>query len=165
MHTYQRPSDDQRTGLRADPDPPPLRSLDDLVAWASTEPAFGAREDLTVWHLDGGGEVTCWHEACSMTTLVAWAVEPSALVAARLSGLDRGGCGDRWLITDSRTRFSVAPVPPDGDDVAAFLSLRSELADIGVDLLDAVVFDDTGHWWSMRELTMGTSDWPPVGPS
>lgn len=158
MHTYQRPPSDTPATLRTDPHPPRLASIDDVIRWASSEPAFGAREDLTVWHLDRN-EVTCWHEACSQTTLVGWSHDPTALLAARLSGLDRGGCGTDWLITDSRTRYSCAPVPPDRDDAAAFLVLRTELADIGVRLVDVVVFDDAGHWWSMRELALGTTDW------
>lgn len=160
MHTYQRPPSDTPGSVRTDPDPPVLRSVDDLIAWASTEPAFGGREDLTVWHLDDGGEVTCWHEACSQVTLLGWANDPSALLAARLDGLDRGGCGANWLITDSRTRFSRAPVPPDAVDTESFLVLAAELADIGVLLLDAVVFDDDGHWWSCRELAGGAASWP-----
>ena len=30
---------------------------------------------------------------------------------------------------------------------------------IGVDLVDAVVFDDQGHWWSLHELTSGMTAW------
>jgi hypothetical protein len=28
-----------------------------------------------------------------------------------------------------------------------------------VRLVDALVFDDRGHWWSMRELADGTTQW------
>lgn len=164
MHTYQRPTDDTPATLRTDTDPPSLRSIDDLIGWASSEPAFGGREDLTVWHLDDSGEVTCWQETCSKVTLAGWSRDPSALVLARLSGLDRGGCGADWLVTDSRTRYSLAPVPPDNDDVESFLVLRAELADIGVRLLDVVVFDHDGHWWSLRELAVGSTDWSPGRP-
>ena len=54
---------------------------------------------------------------------------------------------------------------PDEADAWAFLELRCQLHGVGVQLLDAVVFDDEGHWWSMHELTSGTTTWsPPVGP-
>lgn len=38
--------------------------------------------------------------------------------------------------------------------------VRRALEPIGVLLLDAVVFDDDGHWWSMHELTTGSTRWP-----
>ena len=45
-------------------------------------------------------------------------------------------------------------------DAEAFMTLRQLLAQDGIELLDAVIFDETDHWWSMHELTSGTSKWP-----
>ena len=160
MHSYDRPPTRPGGTLRAELDPPPLRSVDDLIRWASTEPAFGAKEEIVVWHLDASGEVTCWQHACSHATLPGWSSDPSPLLLDRLSGLDRGGCGGNWLITDSRTPYSVSPVPPDAVDAEAFAVLHDELADIGVRLVDVVIFDAAGHWWSGRELAGDTTGWP-----
>ena len=41
----------------------------------------------------------------------------------------------------------------------AFGVLRRKLSRVGVDLVDAVVFDDEGRWWSLHELTSGTTAW------
>lgn len=45
-------------------------------------------------------------------------------------------------------------------DARAFIVLRSKLRRIGVSLLDAVVFDDHQRWWSLHELTSGSTRWP-----
>jgi len=29
----------------------------------------------------------------------------------------------------------------------------------GINLIDAMVFDDDGHWWSLHELTTGSLAW------
>lgn len=164
MHTYERPSFHPDGPLRTELEPPPLRSIGDLIRWAGTEPAFGAKEEIVVWHLDDAGDVTCWQGACSHTSLLEWSSDPSPLLRARLGGLDRGGCGSDWLITDSRTPYSVSPVPPDAADAEAATMLHDELADIGVRLLDVVVFDCAGHWWSGRELAGGVAGWSaPAG--
>ena len=34
---------------------------------------------------------------------------------------------------------------------------------MGLTLVDAVVFDDQCHWWSMHEETSGTTRWPEAG--
>ena len=80
----------------------------------------------------------------------------------RLAGLRDGGCTTRWLIVDSRPTGIRQPV--DAGDAEAFLRLRDELSTIGLTLLDAVVFDDQCHWWSMHEAATGTTRWPEPSP-
>ena len=46
------------------------------------------------------------------------------------------------------------------DDVRAFMQLRQSLRDYGISLLDVVIFDQEFHWWSLHELTSGTTVWP-----
>ena len=31
---------------------------------------------------------------------------------------------------------------------------------MGIALVDDVIFDDAMHWWSLQELTSGSTDWP-----
>ncbi len=47
----------------------------------------------------------------------------------------------------------------DEADAHTFLVLSRNLAGIGLRLVDAVIFDDEGHWWSLHELTTGTTRW------
>src|SRR5207253_2798086 len=110
-----------------------------------------------VWHLDETGTFTCYYQGSSCDSVTRWARDPSDLERSRRVGLANGGCADRWLIVDSRpVRFRE---PPDEGDAWAFLSLRRHLAGTGIELVDAVVFDDDGHWWSLHELTCGTTAW------
>ena len=156
MHTYDRPT--------TCPDPFPslaeFRFADalDVVAYAEIDLSIGKLTWPETWHLDDDGVMQCAVKGSSLDTLIRWAYDPSDLVRSRGEGRDEdGGCTDRWLIVDSRpVGFRDAP---DEADTWAFLELRQQLASIGVKLLDAVVFDDAGHWWSMHELTSGTTAW------
>lgn len=139
---------------------PTVTCVADVVEWASDEPDVGTYDWLDVWHLRGDGVVTCTAEAGAQSSIVGWAVEPGPLVGLRLDGLDKGDCGTDWLIVDARTRRSGTCVPPCRADRLAFAMVQEELADVGVRLLDAVVFDDDGHWWSLRELVTGSTAWP-----
>lgn len=162
MHDYQREWLD-------DPDvrPPDLgdvrfRCAEDVVAHAAVDPTFGWRTWPEVWHLDPDGALTCGYNASTMCTLVGWADDPSPLRRSRSEGLadPRSDCGEDWLIIDSRPVWMGDLRPSVSEsDARAFLILRTELHEIGVRLLDAVVFDDAGHWWSLHELTSGTTNW------
>jgi hypothetical protein len=65
-------------------------------------------------------------------------------------------CGSDWLLVESRPGDDERPRVSQLD-VEAFILLRTELHDVGVRLVDAIVFDDSGHWWSMREMADGTT--------
>jgi hypothetical protein len=133
--------------------------VEDVVEWASVDAEFGSVDWLDVLHLSADGEVRCCCAAPPGSSLLGWAEDPFPLLRLRLEGLDRGGCGSDWLLLDSRTRRSGSCIPPCELDDRAFATLRGELATIGVRLLDAMVFDDRGHWWSLLERTTGSSAW------
>ena len=102
----------------------------------------------------------CYFKGSSLDSLIEWADDPWKLERSRREGLASGGCADRWLVVDSRPTWFAEP--PGECDARAFVELRARLRElIGVELVDAVVFDDEGHWWSMQELTSGTTAWPP----
>ena len=158
MHTYNKP-----------PTTTPVPNLDDfrfndaldVVAFAEVDACMGWRTWPEVWHLDDDGVFACYYKGSSCDSLVDWAEEPWPLERSRREGLAHGGCADRWLIVDSRPRGFREP--PHEADAYAFLRLREHLRDvIGVELVDAIVFDDEGHWWSMHELTSGTTAWAPA---
>ena len=159
MHTYQRvAADDHRTF----PDIETYRftSALDVVARASVDRTIGWMTWPEVWHLDERGALTCYYKASSLCSLKRWAEDPSNLYRSRDAGLAAGGCGADWLIVDSRPQWrNAGGVVVDEADAEAFTVVRKSLALVGVRLVDAVVFDDDGHWWSMRELTTGETSW------
>ena len=112
-----------------------------------------------VWHLDDEGVVQCYFRASSIDSIRRWAQDPSRLRRSRLAGLAEGGCADRWLIVETRHAFRT-DLRVDERDAKAFLVLRRELTRIGLVLVDTMIFDDNLHWWSMHELTSGTTRWP-----
>jgi len=160
VHTYDRPS--------ASPDPLPsiaefpFNDALDVVAYAEVDLCIGWNTWPEVWHLDETGVLACAYKASSCESLVGWAQDPWQLERSRREGLaSAGGCADRWLIVDSRPTWLSEP--PNEADARAFIELRAHLQDsIAVELVDAVVFDDDGHWWSMHELTSGTTEWSPA---
>lgn len=131
----------------------------DVVSWAERDRTLGWKTWPEVWHLDDRGRFHCYYKASSLSSLQRWADDPSDLYRSRAEGLrDPDGCTERWLIVDSRPA-RLSP-PPTEADVAAFSRVREALGSIDVLLLDAVVFDDGCHWWSMWELVTGTTRWP-----
>ncbi len=49
--------------------------------------------------------------------------------------------------------------PPGERDVEQFIRLRRQLDVDGITLVDAVIFDDQRHWWSINELLTGQMKW------
>jgi hypothetical protein len=131
----------------------------DVVARAEVDPGFGRFTWPEVWHLDEDGELQCYFDGSSCDSIARWAEEPWDLFVSRRYGLADGGCPDRWLIIEHRPRWR-RPAGVTEADAAAFAKVREHLAGIGVTLVDCMVFDDDGHWWSLHELTSGTLDWP-----
>lgn len=136
----------------------------DVVALAQVDRCIGWRTWPEVWHLDDEGRFNCCYKGSSIDTLRAWADDPTPLRRSRREGLrSRGGCTARWMIVDSRPAWRRPPPVVDDLDVEAFGRLRREMASIGITLLDAVVFDDDNHWWSLHEITDGTTSWTEAG--
>ncbi len=157
MHTYPRRVP---KGELAHPPPiesTPFRDVLDIVARAEVDPVIGWSTCPEVWHLDERGIFRCYYKGSSLCSIRRWVEDPSPLHRSRRVGLLEGGCGDTWVVVDSRPRW-IHP-PPGEADIAAFLTVRASLEPLGVSLVDCVVFDDDQHWWSLHELTAGTTRW------
>jgi hypothetical protein len=137
-----------------------FRRAEDVVAYAACNPSVGAATNPEVWHLDQAGAITCYYKASTLDTLEWWANEPWPLHRSREEGLRNGNCGRDWVIVDSRPRhLRRLRRPVCVEDIDWFEDIRESLDEVGVNLVDAVVFDDACHWWSMRELAYGSTDW------
>lgn len=168
MHTYEALWDADVVDV---PDLDDYRFNDalDVVAYAQHERCIGWRTWPEVWHLDASGKFQCYFAASTLSSLDDWATYPYDLLASRYHGLRSSeGCADRWLVIDSRPKWMM-----DGDlkssvcedDVRAFCEVRQSMADIGVHLVDVMVFDDQRHWWSLHELTSRTTTWSKEPPA
>lgn len=159
MHTYP-----QLWSAEEPPDFPitsedVFRCAEDVVAKASLWPLMGRSTCPEVWHLDPDGHYECGWRASSMCTLVRWAEEPEWLQTHLFHSRADGCRHDRWVIVDSRPTELPFRERVGEQDAWAFDRLRRDLAHSGIDLVDAVIFDDRQHWWSMRELTTRTTTW------
>lgn len=132
---------------------------EDVVAKASRWPLFGRATFPEIWHLDRDGHYVCGWQASSLCTLVGWVEEPELLETHLWHSRTDGCRHDRWIIVDSRPTVFDSRGRVSEADAKAFVELGRRLARSGIDLLDAVIFDDLQHWWSLRELTRGTTDW------
>jgi hypothetical protein len=136
-------------------------SAPDVARFAALHPGIGRVTWADTWHLDHDGRVTCCGNSGPFTSVLDLAEDPMPLLQSRLAGVAEGGCGADWVIVESRPAWLWDGRPEPGDpDELAFTVLRDDLAEVGVTLLDCVVFDDDGHWWSLREATGGGLAWP-----
>jgi hypothetical protein len=138
-----------------------FRGALDVVALAQVDRCIGWKTWPEVWHLDEDGAFACYYKGSTLDSIQRWAEDPSPLRRSRIEGLASGGCADRWVIVDSRPTWLHEGPTTDESDVEAFLHLRPAVEAFGVSLLDVVIFDDDQHWWSLHELTAGTTAWPP----
>ena len=124
----------------------------DVVEYARHDRTIGWATWPDVWHLDGDGRFRCYFKASSLDGIRRWAEDPYGLHRSRWEGINSpDGCAPNWLIVESRPCRRGDPTPTEAD-AAAFLAVREDVALIGVNLIDAVIFDDASHWWSMHEL-------------
>ena len=137
-----------------------FRTTLDVVAWAQADRLMGSKGGAEIWHLDHKAQFSCYSPGGTFDTLVGWASKPQRLYRSRADGLLTGHCPSRWLLIDSRPGWLVPHPEPTEDDVEAFIVLQQLLATIDVELVDAMVFDDACHWWSMRELATDDQSWP-----
>lgn len=157
MHTYER-SEAAADGKLPDLETYRFNDALDVVAWASVDHTIGWATWPEVWHLDGDGRFQCYFKASSGDSIRRWANDPSSLFRSRAEGRRTRGCANRWLIVESRPRW-LHDDTINEEDARAFLATRSHLAGIGVHLVDAVIFDDARHWWSLHEVTTGDTAW------
>ena len=111
-----------------------------------------------IWHLDANGQFQCYTPSYTTNSLKRYAEDPHDLFVSREHGLELGDCPSRWLFIEPLLPWNDHPVP-DEADASAFVVLRATLETIGVELVDAVMFDDACHWWSMNELLTGSPLW------
>ena len=107
-----------------------------------------------VLHLNGEGEFCCYDRGSTGESVFDWEHDPEPLLRSRSCGLaSRGGCPPNWLIIETRPDWLTAlEVVPGEGDVKAFLQVRGVMAEIGVNLVDDVVFDQTNRWWSLHDF-------------
>lgn len=157
-HTYRRPTPG---GSVPRIDTFAFRGPLDVVGRAEVDATMGWATWPEVWHLDEGGRFCSYYKAFTGDGVTRWAADPSPLYRSRAAGLQDGGCTDRWLVVDSRPRWlSADPVVVAADEVDAFLAVRCALEEVSVLLVDAMIFDDDGHWWSLNEIATGGLEWP-----
>jgi hypothetical protein len=160
MHSYQRRWADDPTARTS----PHLgdfrfRSPLDVVAYAELDPLITWRTYPDVWHLDESGSFRCGSRGSSLDSVRRLAADPAAMLRCRDIELAER-CPDRWLVIEPRHKWLGDDYRVSEGDAQAFLELRRGLAEHGVTLLDLMVFDQEFHWWSLHELTTGTTTWP-----
>jgi len=68
-------------------------------------------------------------------------------------------CPDYWVVIEPRQRWHGDRYDVTEGDAQAFIALRSSLARFGITLLDVVIINEEFQWWSLHELTSGTTAW------
>jgi hypothetical protein len=159
VHTFSKlwDWDDERTYPVTEDDV--FRCAEDIVAKAELWPMFGRQTFPEIWHLDPEGHYRCGWSASSLCSLVRWRDDPFWLNEHLRHSRADGCTHDRWVVIDSRPTMFRSQDGVSEADARAFTTLQQRLARKGIDLVDAVVFYDLQHWWSMRELTRGTTCW------
>lgn len=159
MHTYtKRWNDDAPSDDLPSFDDFLFRDLSDLIRWAELDRSTAWRTWPDIWHLDDNGAFRCGSKGSSLDGVHGYAEDPGRLLECRWY-MPRDDCPDRWLIIEPRHPWND-PYSIGESDAAAFLALRSGLADYDITLLDVVVFDQEFHCWSLHELTTGSTTWP-----
>lgn len=112
-----------------------LRSVDDVVVWASRDQRFATERTITVWHLGTAGQITCLFPACGCCSLKEWARHPYDLRRSRSEGLRAGGCGTDRLIIDTRPKGERRFAPVNEGDARSFRRIRRTCERLGVNLI------------------------------
>lgn len=157
MHTYELRSQQEQSTCPEIGDFR-FRSALDVAEWAEYNPYIGRSTHPDIWHLDAEGQFQCYTPSYTLNSLKRYAKDPHDLFISREHGLMLGNCPNRWLFIEPMLPWNDHPVP-DEADASAFVVLRATLETIGVELVDAVMFDDAYHWWSMNELLTGSPFW------
>lgn len=134
------------------------RDARDVVHYAEREQLALIYTRPDVWHLDSGGRWHCSGNGSSADSLQRYATHPNALLQPRWYD-PRPDCPDYWVIVEPRQKWRCRPPEVTEADAQAFLSVRHTLAGHGITLLDAVVLTEDFRWWSLHELTSGTTAW------
>jgi hypothetical protein len=159
MHTFQQEWPDDLAGRE------PVSATSFIYRDATDVVKYAAKEPLTtwytwpeVWHLDGRGRWRCGSKGSSLDSVRRFAERPEHVVECRRVE-PRRGCPNNWVILEPRHPGRSGLYEVNDVDTAAFTTLRLGLSKFGVTLLDVVVFDQEHHWWSLHEMTSGTTQW------
>jgi len=138
----------------------PFLCADDVAQCAVEGGILTGQRRTQSWHLARDGQFTCGTRATCSDSLADWAAQPNRLIEAFLDGRAEGSCSPIWVVIDERPLGLTDPCEPPGEhDAEQYLRLQRQLEVAGITLVDAVVFDDQRHWWSMCELLTGTTAW------
>ncbi len=138
----------------------PFLCADDVVRFAEMGGVLTGQQRTESWHLDRHGHFTCGTRPTMMDSLADWAANPRRLIEAFIAGRPGRTCSPVWVIVDERPTVNWGGCEPPGEaDVEQFLRLQRQLEVAGIRLVDAVIFDDRRHWWSMCELLTGSTTW------
>jgi len=157
MHTYEPLwTDDQRTWKYVGGEP--VRGVEDIARAAPHDPGFGRTTYPETLHLDAEGRFRCYMNMSSFEGLRRWEADLRSLDDAWDLGAGRR-CGANWLIIESRQRWMHDGPSIDERDARAFLTVKKAMAEVGMNILDVIIANDQNQWWSLHELTMGTTEW------
>ena len=159
MHSYQPQWPADRAGRE------PLSAADFTYRDASDVARYAAQEPLTtwytwpeVWHLDEEGRWHCCSRGSSLDSVRRFAEAPEHMLHCRRTSTGQR-CPNYWVVLEPRHPWMSKRYEVTEGDAEAFITLRRGLVQFGVTLLDVVVFDEDHHWWSLHELTCGTTMW------
>lgn len=165
MHRYQPrwPED------RSDWEPPSpadfiYRDARDVAEFASFDALTTWRTWPEVWHLDIVGRRCCCSRGSSFDSVRRFAESPEQMLECRLTDTNEP-CPDYWVVVEPREACNVACYEVTEGDARSFVVLRRSLAMLGVTLLEVVIIHDDFRWWSLHEITCGSTVWafgPPV---
>ncbi len=159
MHSYQPQwPDDSSEWTPPNPADFLFRDARDVANFASIDRLTTWYTYPHVWHLDEGGRWCCCSKGSSFDSVRRFAAEPEDMLQCRLTPVDEP-CPDYWVVLEPRHRWDPDLYEVTEGDAEAFVVLRRGLARFGVTLLDVVVFDEDYHWWSLHELTSGSTAW------
>ena len=141
-----------------------FRSPDDALEWGRRDSLVTWKTWPEVWHLDQDGVFHCYFRASSGDGIRRWCDDAHHLHLSHYAGQQAdGGCAPNWLIIESRQDYLYDPVAPTEHDARAFGVVRKEMARIGVNVVDCVIFDSTSRWWSMWALEHPNEPYRLVG--
>jgi len=159
MHQYERQWPDDRSDW-SPPSPTDFtyRDARDVARYAASNSLTTWCTWPDIWHLDVGGNWHCCSQGSTLDSVQRFAEAPRRLLDCRAMPTgDR--CPDHWVVIEPRHPYLLQTYDVTEADVEAFLVLRQSLATLGVNLLDVLVVHQDYRWWSLHELTTGTTAW------
>jgi hypothetical protein len=159
MHRYTpRWSDTTATWDVPDLDQFVFRDAVDFIEYAAVDRLTTWYTYPWLWHLDTSGRARCFSKGSSLDDVQRFAAEPERVVECRPTS-PGDECPPYWLIIESRQQWLPRGCDVTEADAAAFIDLRRSLAAFGITLLDDIVVNEQFEWWSLHELTAGTTVW------